>query len=356
MSSPTRESEIRAAVGPALQRAMRYARVHDYTGPDPYDGLTSPLARGMRSPRLRQAWAQAHKHGGLALRRATGVPPVRMTKGLALFSAAALRMGEDDLARELIRTIFRERGTGPWGYEFDVQTRWGFYPAGSPNVVATTFALRAIRDAGLLVEVSSGVQEWLAGQFQTDGGYFAYNESSARLIHNGSLLAAESLTILGAEQEMVERALSTALRAQTAEGAWPYGEGPSLKWVDSVHTIYVLDSLALLSDAGFDTQDAIGRGVSYWKRHFLQAEGLPLYHADSARPARDIHSVATSVAFMARALGAGWELPAPEPAMERLLAFQQADGGFRRGMRGPAYMRWNQAHAAFALAEWGSQL
>lgn len=356
MSIPTRDLEVRSAVGPALRRAMRFARVHDYTGPDPYDGLTSPLARGLRSPRLRQAWAQAHKHGGLALRRATGVPPVRMTKALALFAGAAIRMGEPELAHDLLRTILRERGAGPWGYEFDVQTRWGFYPAGSPNVVATTFALRALKDAGLLDQVSAGVQDWLAGQFQSDGGYFAYNESSARLIHNGSLLAAESLAILGAERRMVERALSTALKAQSAEGAWAYGEGPSLGWVDSVHTIYMLDSLALLSASGFDTEDAIGRGIGYWKRHFLQADGLPLYYADSRRPARDVHSVATSLGFMARAQRDGWELPAPEPALRRLLSFQQADGGFRSGPRRPAHMRWNQAHSAFALAEWGSEL
>ena len=33
-----------------------------------------------------------------------------------------------------------------WGYEFDVQTRWSFYPARTPNIIVTTFVANAFLD------------------------------------------------------------------------------------------------------------------------------------------------------------------------------------------------------------------
>ena len=113
------DPQLRTEVEEALDRAMAFARERDYAGTDPYDGLLSPYARVLRGRIPRQAWVQGHKRLGHGLRTATRVPPVRMTKGMALFSTAASLTGDEDTARRLAQRILDERGSGPWGYEFD---------------------------------------------------------------------------------------------------------------------------------------------------------------------------------------------------------------------------------------------
>lgn len=130
-------------VSSAAEAALRFARDRDFTGTDPYDGLLSPAAPLLKGRLPRQAWVQAHKRLGDSLRSVTRVPKVTMTKAMALFAMAERCEGNPERANELITRILCTRGAGPWGYEFDVQTRWAHYLANSPNVVATVFALRA---------------------------------------------------------------------------------------------------------------------------------------------------------------------------------------------------------------------
>ena len=347
------EPQLQAEVDGALGRAMDFARERDYAGTDPYDGLLSPYAGVLRGRVPRQVWVQGHKRLGRGLRAATRVPPVRMTKGMALFSTAASLSGDEQTARQLAQRILQERGTGPWGYEFDVQTRWAFYPAGSPNVIAVTFALRALSAAGMLDRVSADVRDWLEGQFHTSG-YFRYTTTSDRLVHNGSLLAAESLAMLDGDRELIRTAVDRAVRAQAEDGSWPYGEGPGLEWIDSFHTIYNLDSLWALQQMGFESGDSAARGAQFWKDRCLSPEGLPLYMADDRQVSTDVHNVATTVGYLARAAQRGWPVPDPEAAIRHLLGLQGGDGGFRSGGRGLPHMRWNQGHAAVALASWAS--
>ncbi|MDO5619204.1 hypothetical protein [Kocuria sp.] len=344
--------DLAEAVDSALERAFRFAEVREFAGTDPYDGLLSPLAKHLKTRRPRQAWVQAHKRAGQWLRDLTDVPPVRMTKGMALFSHAAVLDNNPELANRLVDRILTERGAGPWGYEFDVQTRWAFYPAGSPNVVATTFALRAFQATGRLKEVSTEVEQWLEGQFHD--GYFRYTTTSDRLVHNGSLLGAESLAMLGGDGGKIQSAINRTVAAQMPDGAWSYGVGPGLEWIDSFHTIYNLDSLWALETAGFDTGNARQEGLQFWAEHCLNRDGLPLYYANAEKASHDVHNVATTVGFLARAVNRGWAIPAPQPAVEHLLALQGDDGGFRSLGSGLPHMRWNQGHATLALAGWGN--
>lgn len=345
-------AELHTEVREAAKRAFRFAQVREFAGTDPYDGLLSPHAKHLRGRRPRQAWVQAHKRAGQWLRDLTDVPVVRMTKGMALFAHAAVLMGDQGQADQLVDRILSERGSGPWGYEFDVQTRWAFYPAGSPNVVATTFALRAFQATGRLDEVSPEVTRWLGGQFHN--GYFRYTTTSDRLVHNGSLLAAESLAMLGGDATKIQSAINRTVAAQMPDGSWSYGVGPGLEWVDSFHTIYNLDSLWALEQAGFDTGEAIPEGLRYWAENCLDADGLPLYYANDQKTSQDVHNVATTVGFLARAAQRGWGTPDPRPAVKHLLGLQGDDGGFRGLGSGLPHMRWNQGHATLALAGWGN--
>lgn len=345
------DEELAERVRHAAEAALHFARARDFTGSDPYDGLLSPAASLLRGRRPRQVWVQAHKRLGNGLRRATGVPQVTMTKALALFALAQRCAGDTDGAHALVTRILTTRGSGPWGYEFDVQTRWAHYTANSPNVVATVFALRAVAAANRLHEVSPSVVCWLEELFHPQG-YFRYTEASPALVHNGSLLAAESLSLLNGDRRLIQRAVDRTVEAQAPDGSWAYGEGPGLEWVDSFHTIYVLESLHFLERRGFDIADSYRRGLACWYAQCLDARLLPVYYADARKPSHDVHNVATTVGFLAGLAARGDLEIDPAPAVRHLLSHQGDDGGFRNAPRALPHMRWNQAHAAYALTRW----
>lgn len=336
------------------ERALSFAASQDFAGRDPYDGLLSPLARILPSRLPRQVWVQLIKRQGEAVRRISGIPKVRMSKSLALFSMAAANLGNYELANRLADDLLAKGKGGPWGYEFDVQTRWAHYPAGSPNVIATSFAIRALSAVDRLPEVSDKTREWLRS-LRRGPGYFAYTPMSDRLIHNGSLLAAESLMRLGETSEIVSDAVEVSVNAQRADGSWPYGSGKDLDWIDNFHTAYVLESLHYLASQGLVDDGVLQRGVSYWLNNLFLPTGEPLYFASSKSPSTDIHNVATAAGAMAT-LGLSSEQIGPRGSTLALLrTFQANDGAFRNHARSPVFMRWNQAHATYALSKWISQ-
>ncbi|MFL4479383.1 hypothetical protein ACIPUB_14035 [Paeniglutamicibacter sp. ORCA_105] len=239
---------------------------------------------------------------------------------------------------------------GPWGYEFDVQTRWGYYPKGSPNVVATAYALRAISSVDRIEEVSDSVREWL-GSLWDPRGFFRYTLESDALIHNGSLLAAESLARLGGFDDRIPKAIETTVSAQDDVGSWPYGRGAGLEWKDSFHTIYVMDSLSFLEKHGFDIGTSVETGLEYWKQHFFTEAMRPTYFADSKAPSRDVHNVATVAGAMIDYRKFGLDQHFIDSVLGYLVEFQANDGGFRNSANSLPFMRWNQGHAFLALSK-----
>src|SRR2546430_1115277 len=124
-------------------------------------------------------------------------------------------------------------------------SRWG-----APNTIATTFVAHAFLDGGELL----GEPRWTeaarsAGRFLMrrmlangpSGPYFRYLPDEGELVHNANLLACAVLARAGVE-EPTSAALGTSLRAQRADGSWPYSEGRQCDWVDNFHTAYVLES------------------------------------------------------------------------------------------------------------------
>src|SRR5262245_12858801 len=120
----------------------------NFVGWDPYDALASPALRAVgRTPLLRQAATQGLKALAFNPRRLLGVPATENSKALALFTSAYARLArlEPDgrfaglalaLAERLEgRALPMGDGAAGWGYPFDVQTRWGYYPRTRPNAV-----------------------------------------------------------------------------------------------------------------------------------------------------------------------------------------------------------------------------
>jgi hypothetical protein len=196
---------------------------------------------------------------------------------------------------------------GLWGYEFDVQTRWGFYGADSPNIVATSFAAHGSLDGEALAgERVKWLGQGLLEQFWR-GHYFAYTPSSNVLIHNASLLGAALAARLselpdleaGLGKELREAAgiaASTAVELQRPDGSWPYGEGQGLEWVDGYHTAYSLLGLDAVCVRGLadDRGVALEKGARFYFDRMFDGE-VPRFYAGHPGGPKDVNNVATAL-------------------------------------------------------------
>ena len=129
-------------------------------------------------------------------------------------------------------------GPVAWGYPFDVQTRWSFYPAGSPNVVVTSFAVQGLLDGAAgsgqthLHARATVAAQWVLDELWSEpGGFFAYHPTAEVNIHNANLLGALCVHRgLGEEamaREHVRRAVNVASRPKRRMEAFHMARVPA---------------------------------------------------------------------------------------------------------------------------------
>jgi hypothetical protein len=372
-------------------------------GYDPYDALTGTRVPSWvhSRPRARQVLVQVRKRVPFNLAPLLGIEPRLIAKALACFLTAEARLeaagvaatsatggtppsgalasgARFDRARELVALIDQAAGNcggGAWGYEFDAQLRWGFYGAGTPNLVATVFCGRGFAEAAATWEVP----EWedrareaarylVDKQLRKDGAgrpFFAYTPDSPRLIHNANFLGAGFVAAAGARFGMTTwptlalEAAATSLAAQRPDGSWPYGEGSNLGWSDNFHTAYNLDSLieVWLATGDAAARAALELGVAHWARDFFGPSGEPKYYPSKPLP-YDIHSAATAVDLAARL--ATWGFATGDLA-RRVATWTRANlvdphsghtyfQKHRLFTDKRAFVRWGDAHWALAEA------
>lgn len=302
-------------------------------GFDPYDGLSGTrVPAWVRSRRSRQVVVQLRKRVPVLVDGVFGITPRRFAKADGAFLSAASRCvhaqsgaldggAVSDIARRRLISKDARMADGAWGYEFDVQTRWAFYPAGSPNLIATVFVARGLGTAGIalddvaLVGEMAKSAEFLRSQLlgESEPSYFRYTLTSDRLVHNANLLGAGLCGMagaLGGQDDLVGISTAcamTSVGAQRADGSWLYGEGASLGWADNFHTAYNLDGLLQIWLATGDSavRASLDRGVEHWVRDFFGPAGEPKYYPNNAYP-YDIHSAGTAVDVAARLATWGW--------------------------------------------------
>ncbi|MFI2432278.1 hypothetical protein [Streptomyces sp. NPDC018693] len=303
---------------------FQWADARDWAGPDPYDGLTGPLGRLAVHRVLRQVLLQTVKRSPIDLRPGLGIRPMHTATATGTAAGACARLSASPLWRERALRLGRRtaaeqltgRYAGLWRYEFDVQTRWSYYPASLPNLVATTFCADGCLDTGTLGdEAVHSLARGLLDHLH-NGVFFTYTPTSRVLIHNANLMGASLASRLADTERLpgdltrrlsaaAHRAVETSLGAQRADGSWPYGEGPRLGWVDGFHTGYVLLRLEqAASRLDLDVRAPLERGA----RHYLRAlfDGpLPRYFAEG-RTRRDPNNDATAVRMAAWAAERGF--------------------------------------------------
>ena len=209
--------------------------------------------------------------------------------------------------RTCLAALERLRCTGfdepCWGYHFDTQSRVFFYSKRDPNTIATAFAAQALLDAyertgeeSLLLE-AVGVGRVLPAPHPPDESRpraptSATSSAIRAPIQNANTHVCAVLARLTehvdddrfrcAAQEGIEYALSR----QRPDGSWLYGERADLAWVDGYHHGYVLDALRVCDDAGLDERlpEAIDRGLDYYERELILADGTPKYFSHEVYP------------------------------------------------------------------------
>jgi hypothetical protein len=371
----TGEPESRRLVDAALVLAES-AVASGFRGPDPYDGLWYPWPRPLvAGRRRRQALMQVHARSPVDIRRVYRRRHPLIPKALGIFGSVGVRAHRlagahraVEIARAATDLLTADRTAGPtaWGYHWDMQTRWSFYPAGSPNVVVTAFAASGLLEAGQLLEQPDRLRRakdaarWVADDLWIDPeGYFAYHSGRPANIHNASLLGAWLVHVALPEdteaRERVARAVDRALRAQRPDGSWPYGEGERLAWADSFHSGYVLTLLARLREVDDRIDGALARGADHYRR-FFDPGGRARLWADRPYP-EDAHSLGTGLTTLAALLGRDLiERELLERVARRAVTHGMRVGHavhrrYRAGSSRVAYLRWCDAHVALGLVD-----
>ncbi len=400
-----------------------WCRAHDFAGYDPYDGLNSSLFQATpfrHSRAARLAWTQFLKRSLFNLRKIAGVPAERNAKGIALFALAALadyrrlqtkeaEVAARELLDDLIGLSLKGSRGACWGYNFDWQSRSFFAPKGTPTIIPTAFAARALCEAAEVIDrdeylpFARTICDFILNDLnQSDANSeevcFSYSPLDQTRVFNASLMAAEVLATVGGllgEQSLCDaamRATRYVVRRQLADGSWAYGADGHQTWSDNFHTGFILTSLSRISrmlaiagplsasgegvggevGRGFtppqplptrgegqthlDLESALVRGYEFWKERFFLSNGWPKYYPTRLYPA-DVHSTAAAIVTLVELRGrfpgtlelaeqiANW-------ATENMLS---SDGYFyyqrhRFHTKRIPYIRWSQAWMAYAIS------
>ena len=284
-------------------------------------------------------------------------------------------------ARALLEELWRARiqsyKGAAWGYNFAWQSRNFFAPQGTPMIVPTAFAARALveghqlfGDENYLQKARSSCDFILSDLKRTidtkDEVCFSYSPSDSTQIFNASLLAAETLASVGAltgETAFCDLALRAAryvVHRQGEDGSWAYGAEAGQQWIDNFHSAYVLLSLRRITKscvgANAELNNALQHGLTFWRERFFLADGWPKYYHDSLYPA-DAHAAATAIITLLefRSLDSG-ALPLAETIAAWTIRNLRAARGFFYYQRRrfytvhTPYMRWTQGWMLYALA------
>jgi rhamnogalacturonyl hydrolase YesR len=376
----------------AFSDLFEWCRARNFSGDDPFDALNSRIFQATpftKSEASRLVWTQLIKRSPINLRRLALVPAQKNAKGIALFALAALANYRQlktteaesearDLLDELIGMQISGYSGAAWGYNFDWQSRHFFAPRGTPMIVPTAFAARALLQAAetfqdqKYLEIARSCCDFILCDIRRtvekdDELCFSYSPIDQTCVFNASLLAAEILASVGAITgetgfcDFAVRAARYVVKRQRDDGAWLYGAAVNQAWVDNFHTAYLLQSLSLITKSCGDVDArkfgvALRRGYKFWRERFFLADGWPKYYDDALYPA-DTHSGAAAIVTL---LDLRHLDPEAQSLAEKIAAWllnnMRDSRGFFYYQRKRFYtlhapfMRWSQAWTAYALA------
>lgn len=263
-----------------------------------------------------------------------------------------------------------------WGYPFDWQTRNGVIKRDTPLITTVPYVYEAFSQ----VYAIDGDEKWLrimrsiaahafngyrdieVGPGAASCGYTPAPDDPAGVI-NASAYRAFLLTKAGLElsepryMEAAERNLNFVLASQNSNGSWFYSTDGQRDFIDHFHTCFVMKALAkieLLTGSG-KCRGAIDRGIGYYLKNLVDAQGLPVPFSKAPRLTvyrRELYDCAESINLATLLCGRFPELDRvlSNVAGELLAGWQKPDGSFRArrlliGWDNVPMHRWAQSQA-----------
>ena len=369
-----------------IQEMLCYIESEDFAGYDPYDGLNSPLLQlvGSASKSLRIAITQFMRRCPFNLRSVLGIKKGHNPKGIGLFLWGYVKLYAVERKPEYYEAIahlldmldqLKSEGYSGncWGYNFDWQSRSYMRPKGTPTIVNTSFIGHALLDCFELVgeqralDMAVSIKDFILNDLnrtQSNGGFcFSYTPIDTSVVHNANLLGASILARLmnycddDRLHEMALASLEYSMRRQQQDGSWSYGDIRRQKWIDSFHTGFNLQAIRYILQEGLagEYESSYHKGVRFYANNFFLIDGTPKYYHNRIYPI-DIHSAAQAVCFFSSE-GAEYKVLRDRIVRWMLVNLYSGKGYFffRKGKfltnRIP-YMRWSQAWAFHALADY----
>ncbi|WP_036228322.1 glycoside hydrolase family protein [Marinobacterium jannaschii] len=368
---------------------LENARRDNFAGFDPFDGLNSKLFK--LAPSLKKgifglAWIQLHKRSTLNLRPLLGVQKARNPKGVGLFILGLLedyqRTGDAAFLKEATRLgdwLLEQKSDQSvwkhacWGYHFDWNARAFFVPKGKPNIITTIYVAQALYALGLETGGQSYTNAALdAAYFIVDSLYteadgrrfFAYIPGEDAFVHNASLWGAAWVAFVGdkkSDDQFKELALKVARQSveeQAEDGSWVYGARHHHQFIDGFHTGYNLEALHIIRKAQGTSEfdDAIERGLSYYKDKLIEDDGTAKYYDSNPYPL-DMHSVTQVVITLLKVSGSLEDRELARKVIEKSIEtlYMPAKKRFmyqkHKGVSNKVdYMRWTQAWVYYSFS------
>jgi len=183
-----------------------------------------------------------------------------------------------------------------WGYPFHWETRTGTLREGTPMITTVPYAYEAFSQIYAIdldqkwLQIMHSIAEHAFRSYRDmetapDTATCAYTPAQygPYSVINASAYRAFLLTKAGIElsepryEEVARRNLNFVLASQNADGSWHYATNGERDFVDHFHTCFVLKALAKIEQLTGCTrcQSAIERGIRYYLRNLVDADGLP---------------------------------------------------------------------------------
>lgn len=261
-----------------------------------------------------------------------------------------------------------------WGYPFDWQTRTGVMAEGTPLITTEPYVYEAFsqvyaldRDERWLSimhsianHAFSSYRDAETGSDAASCGYTPAPDDPCGVI-NASAYRAFLLNKAGLELSeprylaAAHRNLNFVFSSQQMDGSWFYSTDGARDFVDHFHTCFVLKALAKieqLTDCS-ECRTAIDRGITYYMRNLIDANGLPLPFSKAPRMTvyrRELYDLAECInlAVLLRGRFPEMDRILSRVVVEVLERWHKEDGSFRArqlliGWDNVPMHRWAQA-------------
>jgi hypothetical protein len=261
-----------------------------------------------------------------------------------------------------------------WGYPFHWETRTGTIRSGTPLITTVPYVYEAFSQVYGIdhdqrwLPIMQSIARHAFGSYRdldtapdaSSCGYTPWADDPCGVI-NASAYRAFLLAKSGSELSepqylaVARRNVRFVISAQQTDGSWFYSIDGKRDFVDHFHTCFVLKALVKIEQlTGWsDCRSAIERGVTYYLRNLVDANGLPVPFSKAPRMTvyrRELYDLAECINLSVLLQGRFPQLDQTLSAVltELLKRWRKTDGSFRArelllGWDDVPMHRWAQA-------------